>query len=373
MVLKEKILFTTIPSNDHEKKNLLFLDLIRKHKSTSRTEISKLTNFNVATISNYINGYLKKGLIVESGYETSSGGRRPELVELNKEWGCVSGIDIGTNYINGILANLSMEILASESIHGYEKKNLKFSIDELLKKLINSSRLDKAQIKKVGICSSANVTEEIIKLRDAIEREITMPVLIGDGVLCAASGEKNLNPEAAEASSILYVYTDLGKVILIKDDEFCTWDKEGSEYVYLRPWNQKLSIVNEAKKIIEKGVGSKMVDIADGDIKSVTIDTVIKAARGHDEVAIDLLRVSGMNLGVRIAYLINLFEPNVIIIGGGVEKAGEFFLKPLTESVNRFILQRMLNKVKLTPAVLEEAVCVKGAASLAAREVFIEA
>ena len=377
MVLKEKILFTAIPSSDREKKNLLFLDLIKKRKSTSRTELSKLTGVNIVTVSNYINGYLKKGLVIEGGYDVSSGGRRPELVELNREWGYVLGIDIGEKDIKGILADLGMKILANEAIRGYKKENLKFFINEILKKLTEgSSKIDKTRIKKIGIgisASSGNVMEEIVKVKRAIEEEIKIPALIADGVLCAASGEKNLNPEAMETSNVLYIYTDLGEVIFIKGDEFYqATDKEG-EYAYLRPWDQTLSIVSEAKRIIEGGVGSKIVNISRGDVKNVTIETVIEAARKQDEIAIDLLKVSGMNLGVRIAYLINLFEPKDVIIGGGIEKAGELFLGPLTSSINRFILQRILNKVKVTPAILGEAACVKGGAFLAIREVFIEA
>ncbi len=377
MVLKEKILFTAIPSSDREKKNLLFLDLIKKHKSTSRTELSKLTGVNIVTVSNYINGYLKKGLVIEGGYDVSSGGRRPELVELNREWGYVLGIDIGEKDIKGILADLGMKILANESIRGYKKENLKFFINEILKKLTEGpSKIDKTRIKKIGIGiseNSGNVMEEIVKVKRAIEEEIKIPALIADGVLCAASGEKNLNPEAMETSNVLYIYTELGEVIFIKGDEFYEAADKESEYAYLRPWDQSLSIVSEAKRIIEGGVGSKIVNISRGDVKNVTIETVIEAAKKDDETAIDLLKVSGMNLGVRIAYLINSFEPEDVIIGGGIEKAGELFLGPLTSSINRFILQRILNKVKVTPAILGEEACVKGGAFLAIREVFIEA
>ncbi|UCD55571.1 MAG: ROK family protein [Candidatus Omnitrophota bacterium] len=387
MALKEKILFTTIPLSDREKKNLLFLGLIRKRKAISRTEISKLTGANIVTVSNYINGYLKKGLVIEGGYDISTGGRRPELVELKRDWGYVLGVDIGEKDIKGILADLGMKILADESIRGYKKENLKFCIEEILKKLTEGSKVDKTQIKKIGIGiseNSGNVMEEVIKMKDAIEEKIKIPALIADGVLCAASGEKSLNPEAMEAPNVLYVYTDLGEAIFIKDDEFYEQATEGSpesnrrtdeggDYAYLRPWDQSLSIVNEAKRIIEGGIGSKIVSLSKGDVKNVTMETVIEAAREHDEIAIDLLKVSAMNLAVRIAYLVNSFEPKVIIIGGGIEKAGKLFLEPLTSSINRFILQRILDKIKVTPAILEEAACVKGGASLAIREVFVEA
>jgi len=377
MELKEKIPFTTPPLTDREKKNLLFLDLIKKRKSISRTELSKLTDINMVTVSNYINAYLKKGLVIEGGYEVSSGGRRPELIALNKEWGYVLGIDIGEKHIRGIVADLDMKVLAEESIRGYKKEKIESLLDKILKNLTEgSSKIDKTRIKKIGIgvsTNSSDVTEEIIKAKETIEKEIKIPALIRKGVLCAASGEKNLNPEAMEASSALYVYTDLGEVILIKDDGFYEAGDKDSEYAYMRPWDRRLSIVSEAKRIIDGGVGSKIVNISRGNAKNVTVETIIKAAREGDEIAIDLLRSSGMNLGVRIAYLINSFEPDAVIIGGGIEKAGKLFLEPLTSSINRFILQRILNKLKVTPAILGELACVKGGASLAIREVFMEA
>lgn len=370
-----KTVFTTQPSSDREKKNLLFLNLIRKHKSTSRTEISKLTNINMVTVSNYVNGYLKKGLVLERGYDASSGGRRPELVELNREWGYAIGIDIGKSYIKGALVDLGLGVLASESTHGYEKENLKSSIAEMVKKLLAASKIDQKRVKKIGIGVSANsggIAEDIIKAEETIGGEAKIPALAGDAALCAASGEKNLNPEAMETSSILYVYTDLGKGVFIKDDEFYEAVTEEDHYPYLRPWDEGLSIASEAKKIVKQGMGTRIVDIAQGNAKNITLETVVKAAKQKDEIAMDLVRMVGMNLGVRIAYLINALEPGAVIVGGGIEKAGNLFLEPLTSSINRFILQKALNKVRVALATLGEEACAKGSAFLAIREAFIE-
>ena len=91
-----------------------------------------------------------------------------------------------------------------------------------------------------------------------------------------------------------------------------------------------------------------------------------------DEVASELLNIAGMNLSVRVAYLINLFEPEIVIIGGGEEKAKDFFLKPLISNVKKFILQSTLARVQVVPAILGEEARAKGAAYLAIREAFIE-
>ena len=123
--MKKKTQFTADPSTDREKKNLLFLNLIKSRKSTSRTELSRLTEINVVTVSNYVNSYLKKGLVLEHGYDISSGGRRPELIELNKEWGYTVGIDLAPDCIKGVLLDLNIQALASDSVEGYGKKDFR--------------------------------------------------------------------------------------------------------------------------------------------------------------------------------------------------------------------------------------------------------
>lgn len=367
-----KTLFTAQPSGDRQKKNLLFLNLIKKRKSTSRTEISKLTDTNIVTVSNYINGYLKKGLILETGYDVSSGGRRPELVELNRKWGYAIGIDIAPSRIKGILVDFGMKELASESINGYEKK-LKIHIGEILKKLLKDLKANKTLVKKIGIAAaSGDIAEDSGKIKDEIQKEPGIPVLFGSAALCAAFGESGLNPEASEASKILFIYTSLGEGVFIAQDEFYEANNKEKEYAYLKPWPRKLDIAEEAKKVVSQGVGTKIVDMAGGDAENITAETVLNAAQERDEVAADLLKTAGTNLSVRVAYLINLFEPEVVIIGGGVEKARDFFLNPFLSNVRKLMLQNAVGKVKVAPAILGEEARVKGSAFLAIREAFIE-
>ena len=382
MTSKNKILFTNQLFNDRERKNLLFLNLIKKHATTSRTEMSKQSDINIVTVSNYVNNYLKKGLVLERGYDISSGGRRPELIELNKEWGCMIGIDVGESLIKGILIDLTVSTLSESSIIYKEKlsevrtDDLENYITETTKNLINKAKVDSSRVKNIGVgisSTSNNIVEKIINMKDKIESETGLSVLIGSGAVCAAFGEKDLNPEARNVSNLLYIYTDLGEGVIIKDEEFYEANPAKVEYAYLKKWNKNLSMSEEAKKIVEKGIGTRIVDMAKGDINNITTGTVVEAAKEKDEVAMDLVKTAGTNLGVRVTYLINSFRPETVIVGGGIEKAEKLFMDPLTESVKRFVLQDMQGKVKLVPAVLGEEACVKGVALLATREAFIDA
>jgi len=374
--LKDKTVFTKHPSTEREKKNLLFLNLIKNHKSTSRTELSKLTDTNVVTVSNYVNSYLKKGLVLEKGYDLSSGGRRPELVEINKRYGYFIGIYIGKEHIRAALTDLNMEILASESIKIKNKSDIENSLGEIITKIQESSKIEKTDIKKIGMAASSDCCstgEDLADLKLRLENNLKISTILGVDTLCAAFGEKNLNPESKEAKNVLYIHKEIGEGVFIKDDDLYESSDEGKEFAYLRPWDKSLSIESEAKKVVARGVGTKIINIAKDKPENITMDIVLKAADEEDAIAIDIIKSSAMNLSVRIAYLVNFLQPEVVIVGGGIEKAGDHFLKVLEKSVERLMLEKISKNVKLTTAISGEEACAKGSALLAIREIFLEA
>ena len=69
--------------SEREQKNFQLLELIRQRGPLTRTELSHGTGFNIVTVSNYINQFLKQSLVVERGFDISTGGRKPILVDLN--------------------------------------------------------------------------------------------------------------------------------------------------------------------------------------------------------------------------------------------------------------------------------------------------
>ena len=72
---------------DREKRNIDILETIRKGGQISKTDISRQTGLNIVTVSNYVDTYVKGGLVIERGLDISTGGRRPTLVELNPNYG----------------------------------------------------------------------------------------------------------------------------------------------------------------------------------------------------------------------------------------------------------------------------------------------
>ena len=145
------------------------------------------------------------------------------------------------------------------------------------------------------------------------------------------------------------------------------------ELTYLRPWGVDLGVVHEAKKAVEKGTGAGILDLAKGNANNITKEIVINAAKNGDKLALELLENAGKSLGVRIAYLIDLLNPSLVIIGGGMEIAGDLIFEPIKNTVKKFAFEEPASIVKIVPTFLGEDAIVLGAAALAAREIFIQA
>ncbi len=395
--------------SDKEKKNLLLLDIIIQKGPISRTDISKETDLNIVTVSNYVNNYIEKGLVIEKGFDVSSGGRKPTLVELDAGGGYVIGVDIGPVDETAIMTDLSAKIIWKEKKkrpQGHMEEVIKVAV-ELLKDTIASSKTPKEKILAVGFGISGVIDEgsgtvrdtdprrgrttgSLNAFRETIEQNFNLPVFLGNDATCAAFGEKRLSLERG-VENMLYIYSDVGCGIIIKGDIYCGAGGSAGEIqlssdlinedeikatqrelYYLRPLGVDLGIIAKARKAIEEGVGTKILELANGKAADITLDKVIKAAESGDKLAMELIEGAGINLGTRIAYLINLFNPEVVVIGGGIEKAGELILEPIRRTVRKLAFEEPAKNVRIIPSALGDEAVALGAASLVLREIFTQ-
>ena len=103
------------------------------------------------------------------------------------------------------------------------------------------------------------------------------------------------------------------------------------------------------------------------------METVIQAAQAGDQVARELLEHSALQLGIRIASLVNLLNPDVVVIGGGIEKAGSLLLDPVWRAVKRYSYEEPASLVDILPATLGDNAVALGAACWVIREIFVQA
>ena len=408
MAIKRDGIFTYHVLQDRERKNLAILELVRKKGPISKAEISRTLGYNIVSVTNYVDYYIDKRMILEVGLDISSGGRRPELLELNAKSGYIVGVDVGPETISAVVADLKINVVAKSKM---PRPNVSMEdiVNEIIKvadDAIMKSRLDRSGIKNIGIGISGIVDHPAGTIHDTdpsrgrtkissakfvytIGQKFGVPAYVGNDASCAVFGEKTLNP-TADVDNLLYFYSDVGCGMVINGDvyigtsgcagemqlAFGTLQKDEKnamkEYTYLRPWGVDLGIVYEAHKALEKGISTEILHAVKGDVKAITKEAIFEAARKNDKLAVELIGIAGRNLGVRIAYLINIFNPSIVIIGGGIERMGDLLLDPLKEAVKKFAFEEPLGVARIVPSLLGEDAVALGAAALAAREVFIQ-
>lgn len=409
MAMKSEGMFTYHILQDRERKNLAILELIRKRSPISKAEISRALGYNIVTITNYLDYYINKKMVLEVGLDISSGGRRPELLELNAKTRHVVGVDISPDTISAIVTDLNIKMIAAarSSRPPVSMEALVPSVINVIDEAIVKSNIEREAIKTIGIGISGIVDYysgtirdtdpargrtkvNFLKFTKAIEQRFNVSVFIGNDASCAVFGEKALNP-GADVDNLIYVYSDVGCGIIVHGDVYigssgCSGETQivlesyqpGEKthlkgHTFMRPCGVDLGVVSEAGRSIEKGIPTEILALAGGVAGAITKDNVIDAAKNNDKVALELIRSAGKNLGVRVAYFVNFLNPAVVIIGGGMEKAGDIFLDPLKEAVKKFAFEEPMNILKIVPSLLGENAVVMGASALAAREIFIKA
>lgn len=351
--------------SDKDIKSLKILELIRKKGIISRTEISKITGINIVSISNYMKHYIEKRLVTEKGFDVSTGGRKPELVELNKDDNHVVGVEIGRDKIRAVLTDIGLDVL--ERIDRDRKsKDIGNAIAEAAEVIDEIRKRPDSKVRAVGLGVLAG--DRDMAGKDA-ESKFSAETFEGDSELCAAFAERSLN-KAVPPGDMLYIYSDIGCGVVVKEDGSLLSGKDSN---YLRPWHESFGTVRLAKSDVARGVGTVIVELAKGSMENINEDIIIEAARRNDEVGLSIMRSVGMSLGLRIAYLVNLFGPSSVVIGGGIEKAGDMILTPIKKTIKKLSLREKADKVTVIPASLGVETVSIGAASLAAREIFLEA
>jgi glucokinase len=121
------------------------------------------------------------------------------------------------------------------------------------------------------------------------------------------------------------------------------------------------AIAQRAKEFVRRGVKSALADIPSDDI---TAERVAVAAQQGDALARFILAEAGKYLGIALAGIVNLLNPERLIVGGGVAQAGEWLLEPARWELRRRSLPTATETIQLAPAALGINAGILGAAAL---------
>jgi len=392
--------------SDRERKNLAILEVIRKHSPISRTDISKHTELNIVTVSNYVDNFIERGLVIEKGFDISSGGRRPTLVELNGKAGHVVAVGLTMMHMVGIVVDLETKVVL-EMKKDRPPITGEVIIDELVRlthELIKSSKVNPDKIFGIGIGLPGIIDETgrtirwpgklgsqdvsvSVSVKDIFEKEFGLVTIVENDATAAVLGEKWFGLEP-EIKNMIYMYSGVGCGVIINGQVYRgskgtagelgifnpnegdpkTWERDA---LALGRWEMDLGIIKRARLSIADSK-SKILALVGNDPERITPKTIIDAAKAGDELAIQLITEAGKNFGKKIAFLVNFLNPEVIVIGGGIEQFGTLLIDSLRKTTREWAIDEATTGLRIIPAQLGENAVPFGAASLVIQQIFIQ-
>jgi len=400
-----KNVFVNTKPSDKERKNFAILDVIRKYGPVAKSEISRLTGLNVVTISNYMEGYVKNGLVAEEGYDASSGGRKPMLVDLNYKSAYTIGLGFDMYDIIGVICDLKYNVVykVKKERRSESTKGLIENLASIVEDILRQSLVEKSKIKGIGLAVAGIIdrgnrtirwpgplgTQDVIisiSLWDEFAKQFALPTVISNDADCAAFAEQSISL-GPEYKDVLYMYSGVGCGIMINGQVYSGASGCAGELGILNPdafgdydwgqasrglgrWSMDLGIIDEAKALREKRGESKIFASKQGTKGDIKFFSILEAARAKDKLALELLAAAGERLGKKVAFLVNLLNPQIVIIGGGVERAGPVLMDSLKKTVKGWALEEVTRVLKIMPAQLAENAVPVGAAALVSKHYF---
>ena len=222
-----------------------------------------------------------------------------------------------------------------------------------------------------------------IPLRDIIKEKYKVNTFLLNDASAAALGEHRFGAGRGVKTLIyLTVSTGIGGGVIIDDKLYCgpsgsageighmTIDVNGSRCNCgnIGCWETLASgtaVAQEAIRRVSCGERSSLIEIVEGKTENITAETVEIAARDGDSLALDVIAKAATYLGVGMVNLVNIFNPEMIIVGGGMAKMGDLLLAPARQVVQERAFQLPAQAVRIVPAQLGDDAGVLGAATFA--------
>jgi glucokinase-like ROK family protein len=379
------------------------LQLIHTNPNISRIELSKLTSLSAAAISAVVRNLIDRGLVVETGRNSSDFGRKPVALSLRGDAGFLLGVDLGSFYTRIVVTDIrGTPVYKQESETGIQDgRELVLSRTmKAIHKAIDHSQVPKSAFKGIGIGHSGVIDVrnglvlsyprpgqmaewKNVPLRDILEHEFDVACLLEDSVRAIATAEKHFGFGTGLNDFIYFdVGMGIGAAIFIDGKlyrgpggsagEFghMTVDEHGplcccGNYGCLETLASCAAIIQSVKSAIEKGVDSKVRELAQGDLNRISIEMIGQAAMQNDSLSFRVLHEAVSHIAIPLADVVNLLNPHVLIFGGALfRSAPELLLDPLKRIIRQRALEKSANEVQLKISTLGSEAGAIGAARL---------
>jgi predicted NBD/HSP70 family sugar kinase len=386
-------------------KEVEILDLVHSHLALSRAELVKLTGLSAGLISAIVRRLITNGMLVESGLEPSKLGRRRVALKLSPQTAYTVGLEIGTFFLRVVINDVAGNVVHKAETRTMLAEGFTRVMErgfDLIDQTIKDAGVSKDAVIGIGISHSGVVDSsrgvvlsfprpgqmaewKNVALRDIVEQRYKVPCVVEDSVRMAAVAEKQVGM-ATELSDFVYIRIGMGigACIFIDGEPYrgaggsagefghMTVDEDGplcfcGNNGCLSALASGNAIIQAVTSALQKGVQSRILEMADNDLGRIHIEMILQAAMENDSLAFRVLNDAAVHIGVALADVINLLNPAVIIFSGPLFQTEQ---QLMLDSIHRVIRQRALeksaNEIKLMVSSLGSDAPALGAARFAA-------
>jgi len=362
------------------------LDLIRfTPGGISRSELARQLSLTRAAVTTIINDLIDKGLVKETGKGPTTGRRRPILLEINPKRGYVVGVDLGATHLALLVTDFAGHVINELEMPFDIKRNpeecLK-NVEQCPRDILAQVHLGLEDVSAIGVgvpgpveAAAGKVVAPPIMpgwhnypIRANLQERWGQPVSLNNDAELGALGEWAYGAGRGErylayikvgtgigAGMLLdgKIYRgvsgsagEIGHITIRDDGPLCSCGNHGC----LEVMAGGSAIAAKASAAVQAGKRTQLAMLGAGG--EITARDVARAARLGDLVAQQIIVEAGGYLGIAIASMINLFNPSMVVIGGGVAQIGDLLLDPVRQVVGERSLRSAANAVRISAAVL---------------------
>lgn len=329
-----------------------------------------------------------------------NGAFQPELTILNEgelAEGKIIGVDLGGTRVRAVLSTGTGQILARAEMPTQAEKGFEHvfsNIKKTIKRVEELGDFSNLVGMAVGAPGPLNPFTGVVfsppnlpgwanvPLTALLEKATGLPVYLGNDANLAALGEYTFGA-GKDYRYLVYITVstgvgggviedgrilqgargaaaELGHMTIEYDGPRCNCGNIGClEILTAGP-----SIRRRTIELLETGVESKMTGMAGGDLQNITPELITQAAHAGDAVALKIINDTAFFLGVGVTNVLHLYNPEIVVIGGGVSQIGDMLFKPLIQTVHERAMPAFWEDVPIVPTALGGDIGLYGAIAL---------
>ncbi len=380
-------------------KNSLYKKRILKElyftPSLSCADLYVRINKSFPLITKLLNELMEEGLVIETGYATSTGGRRPLTYAIKEEMMYVVSVAM-----DQFVTRVTIMDMENKSITAVQKIELDLAGNEktlpiLIEKIENTielSGISKSKILGVGIGmpgfvnAAKGINYTFLKgphksISHAISEKVGIPVYIDNDSSLVALAEQRFGAAIDKKNAmVINVGWGIGLGLILNGQLFRGHDGFAGEFSHIPLFNNGklcscgksgcletetslITIIEKAKEGLKSGRLSKLTAPFSEHLEQ-SIENILDAAQHGDRFAVELFTEAGYNIGRGVAILIHLLNPEMVILSGRGSTAGKVLMAPIQQALNEHCIPRLSHSTEIEISTLGYMAELIGAAAL---------